>query len=412
MGPHATTTTEQDQRAELTLRLHFSRGIGPVLGRRILGQYSSVEGVFQRGTAGLRSVPGIGQAKAKSLLTAFEASGGYLSDQRTRAADLGARIVALSEPGYPRMLAPLDDAPLALTIRGNINEAPAEGPPMMGVAIVGSRRATAYGIEQAERFSSQLAGCGLTVVSGGARGIDAAAHRACLRAGGRTIAVLGCGVGRTYPPEHGPLYDEIVEAGGAVMSEYPVQAEPAAEHFPARNRIVSGLSLGVLVVEAPRGSGALITARIAIDQHGRDVLAIPGRIDTPSAEGCLELIKKGEAALATSPADVIDLLEAPARHAWQGTHADRYESLTQPSDEPRPPAPPSPPSSTTPAPATRAAVELSEVQQRIVEAMSEPLTLEGLCRLVDAPAAEVQAQLTMLELKRVIVREGPRFMRR
>ncbi len=180
----------------------------------------------------------------------------------------------------------LPDPPGVLFVRGTL--APSDA---MAVAIVGSRHATHYGLTQAERLAGSLARAGLTVVSGLARGIDAAAHRGALAAGGRTIAVLASGVLNIYPPEHNTLAEEITQHG-AVMSESPPRAEPLAGMFPQRNRIISGLSLGVLVVEASTRSGALITARHAMEQ-GRDVFAVPGPITSRMSHGCHRLIRDG-----------------------------------------------------------------------------------------------------------------------
>lgn len=244
-----------------------------------------------------------------------------------RCAERGVRLTMLGDADYPTLLAAIPDAPPLLWVRGTLlapgeaasgpaggSSAPAEQerPPRAvdepRVAIVGSRRASAYGLEQASRFAGALAAGGVAVVSGGARGIDASAHRAALRAGGRTVAVLGSGHDRPYPAEHARLFEAIVESGGAVVSEFPMSTEPRPGLFPRRNRIVSGLSLGVLVVEAARRSGALITARLAVEEHGREAMAVPGRVDSPLSAGCLRAIREGWAAMATSVEDVIEQL--------------------------------------------------------------------------------------------------------
>lgn len=199
---------------------------------------------------------------------------------------LGVRLILRGDAGYPRLLAEIGDPPPFLFARGDLQ--PEDD---RAVAVVGSRSASPYGRGVAERLSRDLAAAGFTVVSGFARGIDTHAHRGALAGGGRTIAVLGCGLDVPYPWGNRELVDRVA-ASGALLSEYPLGAAPEAWRFPARNRIVSGLSLGVVVVEAPRGSGALITARRALDQN-REVFAVPGRIDDPRNCGPHALIRDG-----------------------------------------------------------------------------------------------------------------------
>jgi DNA processing protein len=218
---------------------------------------------------------------------------------------LGVRGMLPGDPDWPALLEATPGAPLALWVRGAFAEAD-----RFSVAVVGSRACTAYGLEQAARFAGWLVEQGFTVVSGGARGIDAAAHRAALRHGGRTIAVLAGGLGVPYPPEHAPLYDEIVESGGCVCSEFPCMFPSEAGLFPRRNRIISGLSLGTLLVEARQNSGALITARLAAEEHGREVMAVPGRVDSPASAGCHRAIREGWASLVTGVGEVSQQLRA------------------------------------------------------------------------------------------------------
>ncbi|MCP9471394.1 MAG: DNA-processing protein DprA [Nitrospira sp.] len=212
---------------------------------------------------------------------------------------LNVQVCTLFDPTYPARLRAIPDPPPLLYVSGRW---PVSAD--VAVAIVGGRRATSSGQVVTERIARELAERGVTVVSGLARGIDAAAHRGALAGKGRTIAVLGCGVDRTYPSEHRALRRGIEEAGGAVMSELPIGASPLNHHFPRRNRIISGLSLGVLVSEAAKGSGSLITARLALEQ-GRDVFAVPGPVTTDACRGSNGLIKEG-AKLVEDARDVLE----------------------------------------------------------------------------------------------------------
>lgn len=228
---------------------------------------------------------------------------GGASRELDRLRAVGGTVLLPTDSEWPHALRQVDDPPRALWIRGS---AAAVAAPC--VAIVGSRRASAYGLDVAGRLAGDLAQAGLTVVSGAARGIDAAAHRGALRAGGLTVAVVGSGLGVPYPPEHTGLLDGIVESGGCVLTELPCDAEPMAHHFPRRNRILAGLCVGVVVVEAGLSSGAMITARLAADGRQREVLAVPGRVDSPGAAGCHRMIREGWATLVTNAAEIIQAL--------------------------------------------------------------------------------------------------------
>lgn len=304
------------------LRLSLTPGLGPTLIPRLIELVGSPVAACDAGTSLLTRVRGIGQGKARSIAEGLRTSEDRAHEEIELAASCNASIITIDDPAYPGLLRSIPDPPQVLYVRG---PAHAIAPGNFAVAIVGSRRCSSYGIEQGERFAGVFAQCGLLVVSGGARGIDTAAHRGAVRAGGRTAVVLGCGLCQCYPPENHDLFDRIIESGqGVLLSELPMRTSPSPENFPARNRIISGMSLGVLVVEAGRRSGALITARQALEDHHREVMALPSRVDNPLGEGSNELIKRGEAAMVTSPADAIQILEIPARHQHAGTHADRY----------------------------------------------------------------------------------------
>jgi DNA processing protein len=233
-------------------------------------------------------------------------------------------LLTIEDEAYPPSLREIHDPPFLLYIKGEILERDRHA-----VAVVGSRRATHYGRESARRLSFQLAHAGVTIISGLARGIDTAAHEAALAAGGRTIAVLGSGIGELYPPENAALAEKIA-GSGAVVSEFPVLYLPDRQSFPLRNRIVSGMSDGILVVEAPSRSGALITANQAMDQ-GRNVYAVPGPIDRPTSAGCHRLIQDG-AKLVTDGRDVLEDLEMlfsmePASAGREETSSPVLETL-------------------------------------------------------------------------------------
>jgi len=210
-------------------------------------------------------------------------------------------ILSLADERYPQSLRTITDPPPILYVRGAL--LPSDS---LSIAVIGTRRCTHYGERQTERLTAALVQKGFTIISGLALGIDGIAHRAALGTGGRTIAVLGSGLHRVYPPEHEPLAQKIVESGGCVLSEYPPNHAATKWTFPHRNRIVSGLSMGVLVVEAPLRSGALISARLAGEQ-GRDIFAVPGSVESSESSGCLQLIRDG-AYVTTSVDDILNVL--------------------------------------------------------------------------------------------------------
>ncbi|MEM1167225.1 MAG: DNA-processing protein DprA [Planctomycetota bacterium] len=399
MGAGASSASER------LVALAMVPGVGPVLARRLLERFGGAEAVFEASDTSLQSVPGIGRARSASVRSAMRDAVDAAAREMDRAEAEGVRVTTIDQAAYPPLLAGLPDAPLVLWSRGDLAS-------LCGaytVAIVGTRSATAYGIEQAERFGAVLSQAGLWVVSGGARGIDSAAHRAATRIGRPTVAVMGCGLARCYPPENHGLFAEIVERGGVVLAEVPVDRPPAPDQFPARNRVISGLSLGTLVIEAPEGSGALITARLASEEHNREVMALPGRVDSPASSGANALIRRGEAALATSPADVLEQLEGPARHLFEGTHSARFapdqvslgvsvgdgDVARAEAMEPKPASP---------------VGELTEAQRTVLEVCHQgPATLDEVCGRSGLAASAALSAITVLEMRRVIRRDGPRF---
>ncbi|MCA9287300.1 MAG: DNA-processing protein DprA, partial [Phycisphaerales bacterium] len=360
-----------DDRTRAMLALTLTPGIGPILAARLIAAFGSPDAALAASPAALERVPGIGRVKAKSLVDTIRQGPAGLERELDLIDRLAVRLIAVGSPDYPPLLAQIPNPPPLLYVRGRFEPELDRYP----VAIVGSRRCTAYGLEQAERFAGVLGRAGLTIVSGGARGIDSAAHRGSLRAAGRTIAVMGCGLAHTYPPENRDLFEQIVAEGrGLLVSELPMDTAPAAENFPARNRIISGLSLGVIVLEAGRNSGSLITARLAGDDHGREVMAIPGRVDSQASEGTHALLKEGAAMLVTSPGDVLALLETPARHHHAGTHEARYALFGDASSDGPPEAGPEHADSAAPsdhkdASSPTPALALSPIRSRILDAL-------------------------------------------
>jgi len=278
------------------LRLTLVPGLGGQGLRKLLGEFGLPSRVLGAGRAALtRSV---GEALAQKILAG---DGAAAVDAALRWAETpGHSILTLADAAYPQQLLEIPDPPALLYVLGDSGL-----PARRGLAIVGSRNATPQGITNAERFARAFSEAGLTIASGLALGIDAAAHRGALEGAGSTVAVLGCGVDVVYPQRNASLYDAVA-ARGALVSEFPLGAPPDASNFPRRNRLISGLARGVLVVEAALASGSLITARLAAEQ-GREVFAIPGSIHSPLSKGCHALIREG-AKLVESAQDVLDEL--------------------------------------------------------------------------------------------------------
>ncbi len=405
------------------LRLTLAPGLGPILIRRAIDTFGGVDNVLGARAQTLMNVDGIGPKKAELIARGLGKAEQLARDELDLAERLGVRVIGWDEAEYPPLLRQIADPPPVLYVRGRLGlgetspdaSSRAARDQQYTVAIVGSRTCSHYGMEQAERFAAALAQAGLTIVSGGARGIDSAAHHAALRVRGETIAVVGSGLAECYPPENRELFREIAEGGngggGAVVSELPLRTPPAAENFPARNRIISGISLGVLVIEAGRKSGALITARLAAEEHGREVFVLPGRVDSPASEGSLDLLKDGGGLLVTCADDVLRGLEASARHQFDGTHEARYATpAVQPSlyaDEPAHAV-----SRSSPSPASTVNgvgirdAGLSDSQRALVAALDEPRSVDDLARLLNTSPAALRVDLTMLEVKGRVRRQG------
>jgi len=364
----------EDQDLRDQVRLACLPGVGSRLRRLLLERFGSPQGVFAATEAQLAGVARIGPAKARLIAAAADEATADAVVSLCRDRDVG--IVREGTPGYPGLLARIDDPPGLLFTRGTFLPCDA-----LAVAIVGARHATPYGLKIAERLAGGLARAGYTVVSGLARGIDAAAHRGALAAGGRTIAVLGSGVLNVYPPEHADLARQV-SAAGALVSELPPLMEPTAGTFPQRNRIVSGLSLGVVVVQAAERSGALITARLAGDQ-GREVFAVPGDIDCRMSRGSHRLLRDG-AKLVEHVDDIIEefgpLFETATTADGRTVHA-------------------------------AAELHLGDVERRVLEAYDAaadggtgPVSIDTVIDATALASSQVLATLGVLEMRRLLRR--------
>ena len=273
-------------------------GVGPAKVRTLIDHFGDLEQAWRGDLTDLRDA-GLDRRAIENVINTRQTLN--LDQELDRVVKAGARVLTWDDPEYPPLLRQLPEAPPVLYVKGQLTEADRE----WTVAIVGTRKASAYGRQVAETLASELARNGITVVSGLALGIDAVAHEYALRAGGRTLGVLACGIDQVYPPSHVKLASRILEQG-ALLTETPVGSPPEGGNFPARNRIISGLSLGTIVVEAGETSGALITADRALEQ-GREVFAVPGNIFAQSSRGTNRLLKEG-ATLITSVEDVLEAL--------------------------------------------------------------------------------------------------------
>lgn len=350
------------------LRLSLVSGIGPRIRKLLLERFGSPSAVFAAAPADLRCVQGVGAELTRRIAVAREEID--VQAELDLCAASGIRILGDSEADYPRALREIDDPPGILFLRGELLPQDA-----LAIAVVGSRHATQYGLAQAERLAGSLARAGFTIVSGLARGIDAAAHRGALAAGGRTIAVLGSGLLNLYPPEHAELAEQIWNQG-AVMSEAPPRSPPLSGAFPQRNRIITGLSLGVLVVEASTKSGALISARHAMEQN-REVFAVPGRVDNRMARGCHRLIRDG-AKLVETADDILEELGPLAAPAERGDG----EAIHHPAE-----------------------LLLNELEQTVLAAItSDPSTIDAVVVASGLPTGQVLSTISVLEMRRLVRR--------
>jgi DNA processing protein len=362
---------------EALVALNLIEGVGPVRVRQLLELFGDAPAILKASKQQLLAVRGIGEETAQAI-SGWENSLD-LAGELKRIADYGCRVLTQEDPEYPALLREIYDPPVVLYLKGALTERDKNS-----VAIVGSRQTTHYGIETARKLGYQLGYTGVTVVSGGARGIDTAAHQGALSAKGRTIAVLGTAINVVFPPENAELFERIA-ANGAVISQYPFNRNGDRQSFAIRNRIVAGMTMGAVVVEANLTSGALITANFATE-YGRQVFAVPGRIDSPRSKGCHDLIKKG-AKLCEGVEDILS----------------EFEYLFPASN--RPPSP----GDTGVLPA----LELSGSEQKVFDVLGkEELSIDDVIRKCGLPASATSVALFSLEMKRLIRQlPGKMFLR-
>jgi DNA processing protein len=354
------------------LALSMIDNLGPVTARRLLNIFGNPETIFKASFTDLKSIEGIGEKRAKAIkeFKGWSKAEGIIKKCNA----LNIKFITQEENFYPENLRTIPDAPLVIFVMGE-----PVSRDRYAIAIVGSRKSTDYGRRAADKLSRDLSQLGITIVSGLARGIDTVAHSGSLKTGGRTIGVFASGLNRPYPPENKTLIKKILENRGYVVSEFPPDMPPNKENFPKRNRLISGLSLGVIVVEAGLESGALITANYALEQ-GREVFAVPGSIFSKNAEGTNNLIKKG-ARLVSGVDDILEEL------------APKLKGLiTNKSRQPR-------------------ALELSDREKDIINILGDEIMhIDEIARKAGRPVYEISSILLELELKGVVRQEqGKRF---
>lgn len=352
---------------EALVALNMVANVGPVRARLLLERFQDPAAILTASRSELERIHGIGPDTADSIIN-WEKNVD-LSGELRRIEEFGCNIVVQTDENYPDPLKQIYDPPIVLYAKGELLPKDKNG-----VAMVGSRLTTHYGVEVARKLAYQLASLGVTVVSGGARGIDSAAHQGALNAKGRTIAVLGTGINLVFPAENVELFERIA-GSGALITQFPFNRKADKQSFPIRNRIVAGMTLGTVVVEANLTSGALITAGMAVD-HGRQVFAVPGRIDSPRSKGCHDLIKKG-AKLCETVEDILSEFE------YLFPSSNRALALR---DAPMPPA-----------------LELSPAEQAAFDAVeNEESTIDEVIRRSGLPASAATAALFGLEMKRLV----------
>jgi DNA processing protein len=352
---------------EALVALNLIEHVGPIRVRQLLEHFGDAPAILRAAKQRLLQVRGIGEDTAEAIASWEKTVD--LPGELKRINDFGCHILTQADEDYPQLLRQIYDPPIVLYVKGKLTPADKNA-----VAMVGSRQTTHYGLEVARKLAYQLAYVGVTVVSGGARGIDSAAHQGALAAKGRTITVLGTGINLVFPPENKELFERIT-ASGAVLTQFPFNRQADKQSFPIRNRIVAGMTLGTVVVEANLSSGALITANFATE-YGRQVFAVPGRIDSPQSKGCHDLIKKG-AKLCEGAEDILS----------------EFEYLFPTSNRP-------PSAGET---GVLPALTLSENEQKVYDALTrEESSIDEVIRRSGLPSSAVSVGLLSLEMKRVV----------
>jgi len=370
------------------LKLLRSDGIGPVTFTKLIKHFNSAERALSASVSELAKVNGIGFKTAERIAATRDKFDPV--EELNLAEKLGVWLINLEDQRYPVMLKKIYDPPPVLYVKGSLTRQD-----NLAVSIVGSRHCSLYGQEQASRFAHFLGSAGFTVCSGMARGIDTAAHQGALAAGGRTIAVQGCGLANVFPPENKRLF-ELVAESGACVSELPLRYEPLSVNFPARNRIIAGLSFGTIVIEAALRSGALITAKAALD-YNREVMAIPGKIDSPLSKGSHQLIKEG-ARLIESVEDVTEALG----HIGEQLTAHTSAAAAKAREEVEKPL------------FDASMLKLTPDERKVYDRLDkEPLHIEQIIADTNIAAGAVNAALISLRLKGLIKQlPGSMFVRR
>jgi len=362
---------------EKWLKLIRVDNVGPIIFSKLIKHFGSADRALGASVSELAKIDGVGFKTAERIAATREKFD--TAAELELAEKLGVWIINFDDNRYPPVLKQIYDPPPVLYIKGSLARQD-----NLAISIVGSRQCSLYGQEQASRLAHFLTSAGFTICSGMARGIDTSAHQGALSAGGRTIAVQGCGLANIFPPENKKLFELIAESG-ACISELPLQYEPLSENFPPRNRIIAGLSLGTIVVEAGLRSGALITARAALD-YNREVMAVPGKIDSPLSKGAHQLIKQG-AKLIESVEDVMEALgyigEQLESHV-SAAAVKASESIEKPLFDVK-------------------QLQLSDDEKKIYDCMGkEPLHIEQIIVDADMSAGSVNAGLVSLQLKGLI----------